>query len=84
MYNVTLRQIHATTVAVEKSISITYSERVFVTLGIQHAMHMCHIVMFGLPHSTIFFSTLSHQWYDFQKYSVRRKMCVLIFSTTFT
>jgi hypothetical protein len=26
MYNVTLRQIHATTVAVEKSISITYSE----------------------------------------------------------
>ena len=33
-----LRRVRATIVAVEKSISITYSEGLFVALGIQHAM----------------------------------------------
>ena len=39
-YNITLRRIRATTDVV---IRITYSERVFLALGIQHAIHMRHI-----------------------------------------
>jgi hypothetical protein len=40
-----------------KSISITYTENVFVALGIQHAMLMRHIVIWGLSGSTVFFHT---------------------------
>jgi hypothetical protein len=42
-----------------KAISITYSECVFVALGIQHAMPMRHIVICGLSVSTIFFHIIS-------------------------
>ena len=42
-----------------KEISITNSEPVFVDLDIQHAMHMCHTVIGGLPDSTIFFNIIS-------------------------
>ena len=35
--------------------SITYSECVFVALGIQRAMSTCHVIICGLPHSKIFF-----------------------------
>jgi hypothetical protein len=34
----------------------TYSESVFVALGIQHAMRMRHIVICSLPGSTKFFN----------------------------
>jgi len=33
---------------------------VFVALGIQHAMHMRHIVIRGLPRSTIFYHIISY------------------------
>jgi len=35
--------------------SITYSECMCLALSIQHAMRMRHIVISGLPRSTIFF-----------------------------
>jgi len=38
-----------------KAISSAYSERVFVALGIQHEMCMCHIFICGLSVSKTFF-----------------------------
>jgi len=76
--NVTLRRVHATIVAVEKLISITYPEFVFVALVIQHAMRLRHIVMWSAQLYNIFF-TLSHKPHDFRK--KKRKLldirCVL-------
>jgi hypothetical protein len=41
----------------KKAINITYYERAFLALGIQHALRMRHIVLCGLPDSTtLFFS----------------------------
>jgi len=57
MYNVTLRRVRATIVAV-----------VFVALGNQHAVRMrtYYIVICGLPGSTILLQ-LSHKRQDFRK-----------------
>ena len=57
-HNVTLMGFRVTTVAVERAIGITCSECVFVELGFQHAMRMRHIVICGLPRSTIFFQII--------------------------
>jgi hypothetical protein len=57
-YNVTLKHVSATSVAVEKQ-CVTYSEGVFVVLGINHAMCMRHTVIPCLPGSTIFFHITS-------------------------
>jgi hypothetical protein len=59
MQNVILRRGLATIVALEKAVSITYSEYVFVVLGIQHAMHMCHFVIRALSGSTIILHIIS-------------------------
>ena len=39
--------------------NITYSEYVFVALGIEHTMRMRHIVMYGQPDCTTFFHIIS-------------------------
>ena len=50
---------HCATAVPGKAISVTYSERVFVVLGIHYAMRMHHIVIPCLPGSTIFFHIIS-------------------------
>ena len=39
--------------------SITYSESMFVALGIQHKMRMRHVVIWGLFGGTVFFYIIS-------------------------
>ena len=51
-YNVTLRRVCATIVAVEQQY---YTARVFVALGNRYATRTRHTVIYGLSGSTIFF-----------------------------
>ena len=59
-----------------KEISITDSERVFVALGIQHAMHMRHILVCGPLSNTIFFH-ITLLTADFLRNYVLNISCVL-------
>jgi hypothetical protein len=61
-YIVTLKSIRVTTVAMEKAVSITYSECAFAALVIQHAKRMYHATLLtaaclGLPYFHIITST---------------------------
>jgi hypothetical protein len=66
-----------------KAISITYSERVSVTLAIQHAKHKQHIILSYMTSVAVpNFSALSHKWQPSEDF-FECKRYVLIFSTTF-
>ena len=66
-----------------KAIRITYSECVFVALGIK-LQCACAILSSVACPSLHYFSTLSHTWHAFGVGGVtEHKMCALIFSTTF-
>ena len=67
-----------------RAISNTYSECVFVALGIQHATRLRHIVIRGLPGSYNIFPRFLINGKIFEKKKLlNKKICVLIFSTTF-
>jgi hypothetical protein len=81
-YNKILRCVCATIVAVEKQwVLHNLSVCVFVALGIQHAMHVHHIGISGLPRSTLFFPHYLTNGTIFEKKLLDTK-CVLILSTT--
>jgi hypothetical protein len=60
-----------------KAICITYSECVFVALGIQHSMRM-HRILSVLCLGLQYFSTLSDKWHDFRKAAILNIQSVLI------
>jgi hypothetical protein len=59
MYKVTIEALSCYHCCSGKAIHITYSKRVSVTLGIQHAVPMRHVVMCDLPDFTIFLKIIS-------------------------
>jgi hypothetical protein len=62
--------------------SIIYSECVFVTLGIQHAMRMRYIISSSMA-CPIFFHILKSGKIFGKKNIIEHKICLLIFCTTF-
>jgi hypothetical protein len=58
----TLSSVHAPTFAVEKAVSIAYSECVFVALVIQHVIRMPRILLSSVPCPALqYFFAISHK-----------------------
>jgi hypothetical protein len=65
--NLTFRRVRVTIVAVEKQVSITYSECVSVALVIQHAKRMRRVILSSVACPAVpYLPTLSHKRYDFR------------------
>jgi hypothetical protein len=64
MYNVTFQQVPVTTDATKKQ-HITYSESVSVTLVIQQAKHISHIILSSVTCPALHFTILSHNEQNF-------------------
>jgi len=79
-YNVTLRCVRATTVAVEKQ-KVLHILSVFVALGIQHAKRMRCIMLSSVAcPSLTYFSTSSHKRKNFRESKLLSTKCVFWFS----
>ena len=85
-YNVTLRSVPVTIVAVENQKSITYSECVCSLIYPECKAHAPYYIFICSLSGPTIFSTLSHKCHDFRKKKkvTEYKTRVLIFSTTFT
>jgi len=84
MYNVTLRQIQVTTVAVEKKKAhYVLSKRVCIlALANSQAKNIIPIILSSVACLEIIFFYVSHNWHNFLRKFIEHKMRVLI-STTF-
>jgi hypothetical protein len=75
--NVTLGCVRVTIIAVEKKKSTTYSECVFVALGIKNAVRMRRIILSSVACLAVpYFSAPFHKRYFFRKRKLLNIKCV--------
>ena len=82
MYNETLTNFRVTFCFSGQTISITYSEYVFVSLVIKHSKSMRCVILPSVASLALpYFSTLSHKKHEFLgEKNIERNMFVLNFS----